>query len=341
MFSHPAYDRHEVLLFAQDAAGGLQTLIAIHDTTLGPAFGGCRMYPYASEQQAMADVLHLSRSMSYKMAICELPYGGGKSVIIANPRYEKTPALLRAMGRIVDGLGGRYIIADDVGTTLADLVIMREVTRYTAAATAAAQQALPATAFGVLEALRAAVEVCLHRTDLEGLRVAVQGLGNVGMPLCGYLWAAGSTLVVSDLDTSRCAQAAVAYGATVVQPQEIYAQDVDVFTPAALGAVLNDVTIPRLRCRIVCGGANNQLTDARHDTMLAERDIVFVPDYLANAGGAIDFHQETIDDRPDAVLAAVARIGVITRDVLHHAAATGATPLSVADTIVRARLRRT
>ena len=238
MFSHPDYDGHEALLFAQDTARGLRALVAIHDTTLGPAFGGCRMYPYASEQHAITDVLRLSRGMTYKAAICELPYGGGKSVIIADPRRDKTPALLHAMGRIIEGFGGRYIAADDVGTTLADLVIMREVTRHTAAATAAAQQALPVTAFGVFEALRAAAEVCLGRSDLEGLRVAVQGLGNVGMPLCGYLSAAGAALVVSDLDANRCAQAAATYGATVAAPEEIYSPPVDVFAPAALGAVL-------------------------------------------------------------------------------------------------------
>src|SRR6516225_74386 len=340
MFSHPEYDGHEKLQFAQDATCGLQALIAIHNTTLGPAFGGCRMYPYSSEQHAMTDVLRLSRSMTYKAAICELPYGGGKSVIIADPRRGKTPALLHAMGRIIEDLGGLYITADDVGTTLADLAIMREVTRHTAGATAAAQQTLPVTAFGVFQALRAAVKVCLGRSDLEGIRVAVQGLGNVGLPLCGYLSEAGAALVVSDLDANRCAQAAATYGATVVTPEEIYAQHVEVFAPAALGSVLNDATIPCLRCRIVCGGANNQLAEAQHDAALAARGIVFVPDYLANAGGVIDFHQETIDDRPDAVLASVARIGAITRDVLRCAAAIGTTPLTIADRIVRARIRR-
>src|SRR5262249_20399210 len=220
MFSHPDYDGHQELLFAHDASSGLRALIAIHDTTLGPAFGGCRIYPYASEHHAMADVLRLSRGMTYKAAICELPYGGGKSVMIADPRRDKTPALLHAMGRIIERIGGRYITADDVGTTLADLVIMREMTCHTAGATAAAQQALPATAFGVFEALRAAAEVCLGRSDLEGLRVAVQGLGNVGMPLCGYLSAAGAALVVSDLDGNRCAQAAATYGATLAAPEK-------------------------------------------------------------------------------------------------------------------------
>ena len=225
MFSHPDYDGHQELLFAHDVDSGLRALIAIHDTTLCPAFGGCRLYPYASEHPAMADVLRLSRGMTYKAAICELPYGGGKSVIIADPRRDKTPALLHAMGRLVEDLGGRYIIADDVGTTLADLVVVREVTRYTAAATAAAQQALPATAYGVFEALGAAVEVCLGRHDLEGLPVAVQGLGNVGMPLCGNLAAAGATLVVSDLDLDRCEQAAIAYGATAVAGRGLHPLD--------------------------------------------------------------------------------------------------------------------
>ena len=277
MFSHSDYDGHEALLFAQDAASGLRALIAIHDTTLGPAFGGCRMYPYASEQHAMTDVLRLSCAMTYKAAICGLPYGGGKSVIIADPRRDKTPALLHAMGRIIEGLGGSYITADDVGTTLADLAIIRAVTRHTAGATAAAQQALPVTAFGVFEAMRAAAEVCLGRSDLEGLRVAVQGLGNVGMPLCEYLSRAGAVLVVSDLNDDGCAQAAANNGATLAAPEEIHAQHVDVFAPTALGSVLNDATIPRLRCRVVCGGANNQLAEARHDAALAARGIVFVP----------------------------------------------------------------
>src|SRR5947199_2550842 len=240
MFGHPDYDGHEALLFGQDTASGLRALIAIHDTTLGFAFGGCRIYPYAGEQQAMTDVLRVSRGMTYKAAIGELPYGGGKSVIIADPRRDKTPALLHAMGHLIESLGGRYITADDVGTTLADLAIMREVTRHAAAATAAAQQALPVTAFGVFEALRATAEVCLDRSDLEGLRVAGQGLGHGGVALCGYLSAAGAALVVSDLDANRCAQAAATYGATLVAPEEIYAQCVDVFAPAALGAVLND-----------------------------------------------------------------------------------------------------
>jgi leucine dehydrogenase len=231
------------------------------------------------------------------------------------------------MGRIIERLGGRYITADDVGTTLADLIIMREVTRHTAGATTAAQQALPVTAFGVFEALRAAAEVCLGRSDLEGLRVAVQGLGNVGMPLCGYLSAAAAALVVSDLDGNRCAQAAATYGATLATPEEIHTQHVDVFAPAALGAVLNDATILCLRCPSSAAVPTTSLPRRGTTPRWRYAASCFVPDYLANAGGVIDFDQETIDDQPDAVIASVARIGAITRDVLRCATASGATPL--------------
>ena len=339
MFQHPDFDDHEQVVFARDVTAGLSAIVAVHSTVLGPAFGGCRMWPYRDEAEALTDVLRLSRGMTCKAAICELPYGGGKSVILGDAREAKTPELLRAMARVVDRLGGRYIIADDIGTTLDDLGVMRTVTPHTAAATLAAGQPLPVTAYGVFQAIRAAVEHALGRRDLEGLRVAVQGLGNVGLPLCRYLAEAGAALVVTDLDQARVAQAKRAFGAAAVAPDAIYEEPADVFAPCALGAVLNDRTIPRLRARIVCGGANNQLAEARHAAALAAQGILFVPDYIANAGGVIDFHQErTGEDTPDAVLGAVARIHGITRDVLERATQKAETPLEVADGIVRARL---
>ncbi len=242
------------------------------------------------------------------------------------------------MGRVVQSLGGRYIIADDVGTTLDDLAVMRAATSYTAATTPAARQPLGVTAYGVLMAIEAAAAQVLGSHDLAGVRVAVQGLGNVGLPLCRYLHERGAALVVADMDPARTAAAEAGFGARVTAPEAIYEQEVEIFAPCALGAVLDDETIPRLRCRLVCGGANNQLALARHDAMLAARGITFVPDYLANAGGVIDFYQETIDDRPEAVLASVERIRGITADVLAQAAATGETPLAVADRIVHLRL---
>jgi leucine dehydrogenase len=339
MFHHPDFDDHEQVVFARDVTSGLRAIVAIHSTVLGPAFGGCRMWPYRDEAEALTDVLRLSRGMTYKAAICELPYGGGKSVILGDPRERKTPALLRAMGQVVERLGGRYIVADDIGTTLDDLRVMREVTAHTAAATLAARQPLPVTAYGVFQAIRAAVEHALGRHDLDGLRVAVQGLGAVGLPLCRYLADAGAALAVTDLDEARVAQAARAFGALAAEPDAIYGQPADVFAPCALGAVLNDRTIALLGARIVCGGANNQLAEARHAAALAGRGILFVPDYIANAGGVIDFHQErTGADAPDAVLGAVARLHDITSDVLERAARAGETPLQVADRIVRERL---
>jgi leucine dehydrogenase len=339
MFQHSDFDEHEQVLFARDVPSGLRAIVALHSTVLGPAFGGCRMWPYASEAEALTDVLRLSRGMTYKAAICALPYGGGKSVILGDARQGKTRALLRAMGQVVERLGGRYVVADDIGTTLDDLRVMREVTAHTAAATLAAGQPLPVTAFGVFQAIRAAVAYGLGRQDLDGLRVAVQGLGNVGLPLCRYLADAGAALLVTDLDQARVAGAADQFGARAVEPEAIYRQPADVFAPCALGAVLNDRTIPLLEAKIVCGGANNQLAEARHAAALAARGILFVPDYIANAGGVIDFHQERIgDDAPDAVLEAVARIHAITSDVLERARRTGETPLQVADRIVLERL---
>jgi leucine dehydrogenase len=341
VFRHPDFDGHEQLLFARDANAGLRAIVAVHSTVLGPAFGGCRMWPYRDEGEALTDVLRLSRGMTYKAAICELPLGGGKAVIIGDPRRAKTPALLHAMGEVVEGLRGRYIIADDIGTNLDDLRTMRAVTRHTAAATLAAGQPLAVTAYGVFHAMGAAIELALGRQELEGLRVAVQGLGNVGMPLCRYLAEAGASLVVTDLDQARVAEAMCAFGALPVEPDAIYGQPADVFAPCALGAVLNDRTIPLLRAGIVCGGANNQLAAARHAVALATRGILFVPDYIANAGGVIDYHQERIgDDAPDVVLRAVARLYDITRDVLERALRAGQTPLQVADRIVLERIAR-
>ena len=339
MFGHPDFDEHEQVVFATDAGVGLRAIVAVHSTALGPAFGGCRMWPYRSDHEALTDALRLSRGMSYKAAICELPYGGGKSVMIGDPKVAKTPALLRAMGRVVERLGGRYVIADDIGTTLDDLRIMRAETAHTAAATAAAGRPLAVTAFGVFQALRAAVEHALGPADLAGLRVAVQGLGAVGMPLCRYLHEAGAALIVTDLERTRVAEAERAFGATAVDLDAIHAQAVEVFAPCALGAVLDDRTIPQLRARIVCGGANNQLAAAGHAAALAARGILFVPDYIANAGGVIDFHQErTGRDTPEEVLGAVVRLYDITAEVLRRAAEAGETPLQVADRMVQARL---
>ncbi|MBT7761002.1 MAG: Glu/Leu/Phe/Val dehydrogenase, partial [Rhodospirillaceae bacterium] len=233
MFSHPEFDDHETVVFSRDEASGLTAIIAVHNTALGPGFGGCRMWPYGDEEAALRDVLRLSAGMTYKAAICELPYGGGKSVIIGDAGSQKTPALLGAMGRLVEGLGGLYIIADDVGTTLDDLAVMRTETAHTAATTAAAGEPLAVTAHGVARAMEAAAAFAFGRSDLVGLRVAVQGLGNVGLPLCRYLRDRGADLTVCDIDPERLALARRELSPKIVPAEDIYDRDVDVFAPCA------------------------------------------------------------------------------------------------------------
>lgn len=338
MFGNRNFDNHERVIFAHDELSGLKAVVAIHNSALGPAFGGCRMWPYSNDDDAMTDALRLSRGMTYKATICDLPYGGGKSVIIGNSRIEKTEELVLAMGRLVESLGGAYIIADDVGTTLADLAIMRRETSHTAAATEAAQSDLAVTAYGVLMGIEATVARVFERSDMSGLRFAVQGLGNVGMPLCEHLHARGAKLTVTDVDDARMHAARDRFDAELVEPDAIFDVEADIFSPCALGAILNPETIPRLNVRAVCGGANNQLLLAENDALLARRGIAFVPDYLVNAGGVIDFYQEAIDDSPDAILLSVERIRTIADDVLRQARESGETPMTVSDRIVRQRL---
>ncbi len=339
MFDHREFDGHERIVHAYDADSGLRAIVAIHDTALGPAFGGCRMWPYSDPAAALTDALRLSRGMTAKAAICELPWGGGKSVILGDPRTQKSEQLLLALGRVVDSLDGSYVIADDVGTTLEDLAVIRRETRHTAAATPGSRAPLAVTAYGVLMAIEASARELFGRSDLAGLRVAVQGLGNVGMPLCQHLHERGAALIVADVDPARVESACERFGARPTSPEAIFDAEADLFAPCALGGILDDTNVARLRVRAVCGGANNQLAERRHDGVLAARGIAFVPDFLASAGGVIDFHQESIDDRPEAIFAAVERIREITAGVLRQAAERSQTPLAVAEGIVAARLR--
>ncbi len=338
MFSHPDFDGHERIVHAFDAASGLRAIVAIHSTALGPSFGGCRMWPYADDGSALSDALRLSRAMTFKCAIVGVPYGGGKSVIIGDPRTAKSDALLTAMARIVESLGGSYIIADDVGTSLADLAVMRGTTSHTAATTTSAMQPLPVTAHGVFSAMVATAVHVFGTSGLAGRTVAIQGLGNVGGPLCDLVAAAGARLIVADLDPGRVADAVHRHGAHALPPDRVVEADADILAPCALGGVLDAATIPRLRVSLVCGGANNQLAGPDAAAALARRGIVYIPDYLAGAGGVIDFHQERIDDRPQATLSAVAAIGRITTDVLTQAAAKGDTPLGICNQMVAQRL---
>lgn len=283
---------HEQVTYFHDEQAGLRAIVAIHSTRLGPALGGCRVWPYESEEAALYDVLRLSRGMTYKNAAMGLPLGGGKAVIIADSRTQKTPALFEAFGRAVERLGGRYITAEDVGTEPEDMVAVSRVTKHVAGHPATSGDPSPATAFGVYSGMRAALKHAFGTDDVAGRRVAVQGLGAVGMSLCARLHEGGAELIVTDIAQARLDRAVEEFGATAVGSDEIYGVECDVFAPCALGAVINDGTLPRLKARVIAGSANNQLAEARHADALSERGIVYAPDFIINGGGVINVAAE-------------------------------------------------
>jgi len=286
---------YEEVYRAHDRRSGLLAFVAVHDTTLGPALGGCRMWHFSLEDDAVEDVLRLAKGMTYKSAVARTGLGGGKSVIVGDPRTQKTPDLFRAMGRFVHTLGGRYVAAEDVGTSVADMHNLRAETPHVSGLArdkGGSGDPSPFTAMGVFHGLRACVEEALGRTDLKGLTVAVQGLGNVGWDLARQLRDAGVKLIVSDVNETRVRQAEKELGAKVVSPADIYGVTCDVFSPCALGAVLNDRTIPQLQCKVVAGGANNQLAEDRHGEALLDRGILYAPDFVINAGGIINVAAE-------------------------------------------------
>ena len=286
---------YEQIVFCQDRAAGLKAIIAIHDTTLGPALGGTRMWPYACEEEALIDVLRLSRGMTYKNAAAGLNLGGGKAVIIADPRTGKSEALFRAFGRFVESLNGRYITAEDVGICVEDMDIVRQETRHVNGVGAIAGSSgdpSPVTALGVLRGMQACAKTVWGSEKLTDKTVAIQGLGHVGYNLSKYLHAEGAKLIVTDVNEANIARVIQETGAAATSPEEIYGVDCDVFAPAALGAVLNDETIPQLQCRIVAGAANNQLKEDRHGDVLREKGILYAPDYIINSGGVINAADE-------------------------------------------------
>jgi leucine dehydrogenase len=281
VFDNRAFDGHEHVSFFAD--GPLKAILAIHRTgSLGTAGGGCRMWPYPNEEEALRDALRLSRAMTLKMALVGIPAGGAKAVVMGDPAHDKSEQLFLALGRAVDRLGGRFLISEDVGTTKEDLAV---VSRATGWVNPLEVDTAPATADGVLVVLRAAVRLRLGRLDLRGLRVAVQGLGAVGRRLCEHLAAEGARLFVTDLDEQ--AVSPMRQIATPVAPDAIFEQDVDVFAPCALADALSAETLPRLRCKVIAGSANNQLSEPEIAASLAERDIFYAPDIVANAGGVL------------------------------------------------------
>lgn len=286
---------YEQIVFCQDQASGLKAIIAIHDTTLGPALGGLRIWNYASDQEALTDVLRLAKGMTYKNAAAGLNLGGGKAVIIGDAKTIKSEALFRAFGRYVQSLGGRYITAEDVNTTVADMDYIHMETDFVTGVSPAfgsSGNPSPVTAFGVYRGMKAAAKFQFGTESLAGKTVAVQGVGNVAYNLCRHLHEEGAHLIVTDINQEALRRAEADFGATVVAPDEIYGVECDIFAPCALGAVLNDQTIPQLKAKIIAGAANNQLAEDRHGDMLEEYGILYSPDFVINAGGVVNVADE-------------------------------------------------
>ncbi|MCM3738785.1 leucine dehydrogenase [Oceanobacillus luteolus] len=289
------YD-YEQLILCQDKASGLKAIIAIHDTTLGPALGGTRMWTYDSEEAAIEDALRLAKGMTYKNAAAGLDLGGGKTVIIGDPRKDKNPEMFRAFGRYIQGLGGRYITAEDVGTTTEDMDLIHLETEYVTGISpntpGAAGNPSPVTAYGVYQGMKATAKEAFGSDSLEGKIIAVQGVGNVAYALCEYLHNEGAELIVTDINEDSVKRAVENFGAKAVGPNEIYRVDCDIFAPCALGAIINDETLPQFKAKVIAGSANNQLAEDRHGDALHEMGIIYAPDYVINAGGVINVADE-------------------------------------------------
>ncbi|MDP8957518.1 MAG: leucine dehydrogenase [Actinomycetota bacterium] len=287
--------QYEQVVFFHDPPTGLRAIVAIHSTTLGPALGGTRFYPFGSEDDALRDVLRLARGMTYKAAAAGLDLGGGKAVIIGDPKRIKNEELLRAYGRFIDTLGGRYITAEDIGTDRDDMDVIRRETRYVtgvAPELGGSGDPSPVTAYGVFLGLKACVEEAWQEHTLQGRRVAVQGVGKVGYHLVKHLVEAGASVVVSDVDVDAVGRAVRHFGVDTAEPEKIHAEECDIFAPCAMGGVIRDDTIPNLRCRVVAGAANNQLERPEHGEALTSAGILYAPDYVINAGGLINVSDE-------------------------------------------------
>ncbi len=340
VFDHPEFDSHESLHYFHDETTGLRAIVAIHSTALGPGAGGTRRWVYDSDADALTDVLRLSRGMTYKNAVAGLRFGGGKAVILAGDDAPKSPQLFRAFGRCVDSLGGRYVTAEDVGCTVDDMRYVGQETEYVSGLPQSGNDAggdpSPWTAIGCFDGIEAAVSARLGRESLDGVRVAVQGVGHVGLYLCKLLHEAGAELVVSDVNPDHLEQARAQVPATVVAPNELLFADVDVLAPCALGNILTSTTIPRIKATVIAGAANNQLSTPEDGARLAERNILFAPDYVINAGGIISVAAEYYGGASeDDVRADVGRIKNRLEEIFDKARQTGRPTNELADELAR------
>jgi len=340
VFKHSEFDNHESLHYFNDKESGLQAIVAVHSTALGPAAGGTRRWVYNNDADALTDVLRLSRGMSYKNAVAGLKFGGGKAVILANDDTPKSPELFRAFGRAVGSLGGRYVTAEDVGCSVDDMRYVREETEFVSGLPQLSGDAggdpSPWTALGCHQGIEAAVKARLGADSLQGIKVAVQGVGHVGLHLCRMLHEAGAELFISDVNGDNLKMTTDEMPATVVAPTELLFADVDVLAPCALGNILTSTTIPEIKAKIVAGAANNQLSTPADGVLLAEHGILYAPDYVINAGGIISVAAEYYDEgSEDDVRADVGRIKDRLKKLFIQAKETGRPTHELADELAR------
>lgn len=341
VFDTMALYEHEQVIWCSDRPTGLRAIIAIHNTSRGPALGGTRMYPYRTEEEALYDVLLLARGMTYKAAVAGLALGGGKAVIIGDPARDKNEALLRAYGKILNSLKGRFITAEDVGTCQSDMDIIRTETKYvvgTSPETGGSGDPSPLTALGVFEGMKAALGEIFGTEQLAGRTVAVQGAGQVGFHLCRLLAGEGARLIVSDVRPEKAEAAAVQFGARVAPPEEICGVECDVFAPCALGGVVNETTLPLFRCRIIAGAANNVLAADKYGDTLHRQGILYIPDYVINAGGLINVALELEGYRREKAAEKVKGIYRTVLDVLNRAKNDGIPPFRAAAALAEEKL---
>ena len=340
VFDHPEFDQHESVHYCFDEATGLRAIVAVHSTALGPGAGGTRRWVYNNDAEALTDVLRLARGMTYKNAVAGLRFGGGKAVILGDDAAPKSPELFRAFGRFVDSLGGRYITAEDVGCSVEDMRYVHEETEFVSGLPRSGNDAggdpSPWTALGCYQGIEAAVAVRFGADSVKGLRIAVQGVGHVGLHLCKLLHEAGAELLVSDVNKDNLKLALDTVPATVVPPTDLLYADVDVLAPCALGNILTSVTIPKIRAKVIAGGANNQLATPADGARLAERDILYAPDYVINAGGIISVAAEYYgNSSDDDVRADVGRIKDRLIEIFRQAQETGRPTNELADELAR------
>ncbi len=345
LWDFPDFDEHELVHFVTDRKSGLHAVICVHSTHLGPGAGGCRFWHYAESAEAVTDALRLSRGMSYKNAMAGLPLGGGKAVVLADENKTKTPELLAAYGRAVDGLGGAYVTAEDVGMSVKDMVAISRQTRFVAGLPAeegaVGGDPGPHTSYGVYLGVRAAAKRGLGKNSLEGLHIAIQGAGSVASGLARHASKDGARISIADIDRGRAHALAGEVGGTVVAPEDILTLEADILSPNALGAVLNEETIPQLRVPVVAGGANNQLATPQDGDRVQARGILYAPDYVINAGGIINVATEYLRDGDESLVRKrIERIPGRLEEIWAESAETGRNPAAVADHMARRLIGR-